>query len=130
MAIVRGNDVTTFSAEVYIGPAPGVFNNHEVHISEVHGDHLRSNCYAWSDTDPFTVKARATRLRLGHTHLADTEPDFDDPGGYSAHLNRSERTTVRVSASDDNLSNVAAGCGYYRRLCRDVSRRVDFYQVD
>lgn len=129
MAIVRGNDVTAFSASVFISPAPDVFNNHEVHISEVHGDILRSYAHAWSD-GPSTVNARATRVHLGHTHLADTEPDFDDPGGYSTHLNRSERTTVRVSVADDNLSNVVAGCGYYRRLCREVVRRVDLYQVD
>lgn len=122
----RGSDVTTFSAEVYIGPAPGSFCNQEVYISEVHGDNLRSNCYAWSDTDPFTVKARATRLRLGHTHLADTEPDFDDPGGYSAHLNRSERARVRVSASDRDYY----GNSCYRRVMDGVSRRVAMFDED
>lgn len=113
----RGKDVTTFSAAAYIGPTPGSFCNQEVYISDVGTSSLRSECHAW--------KARASKRHHGML-CVDNESDIYEPGGFAAHINRSERTMVRVAASDNDYY-VIYGNSCYRRVMDGVSRRVSMF---
>lgn len=123
----RGSDVTTFSAAAYIGPAPGSFCNQEVYISDVGTSNLRAECHAWNDSLT-NVKARASKRHHGML-CVDNEPDIYEPGGFTAHIGRAERTMVRVAASDNDYY-VIYGNSCYRRVMDGVSRRVTMFNED